>query len=64
MTADDPIRIVPLFLPEGISATADGMPHTPPPNLTCRNGPLLGAVEVFVIFWGSEWNAAPQSSIT
>ncbi len=63
-TADrDTIRIVPLHLPEGMSAAAPGVAAPPPPNLTFRNGSLLSAVEVFVIFWGSAWANAPQSGI-
>jgi len=59
----DSIRIVPLYLPDGHSAAAPGIPPSPPPNLTYRGGPLLGAVEVFVIFWGSAWSQPPQSGI-
>jgi hypothetical protein len=59
----DPIRIVPLHLPVGLSDAAPGVPAAPPPNLTYRGGPLLNAVEVFVIFWGSAWSQAPQSGI-
>ena len=61
--ADDFVRIVPMHLPEGVSDATSGVPAAPPPNLTYRNGPLLGAVEVFVIFWGAAWNSAPQSGI-
>jgi hypothetical protein len=54
----DPIRIVPLYHAEDagqptVDAVAAG-PSTPP-QLTYRNGPLLTAVEVFTIFWGSAW---------
>ena len=42
-----PIRIVPLH-PAAVEA--------PVANLTYRGGPLLGAVEVFTVFWGSAWN--------
>jgi hypothetical protein len=47
--AEAPITIVPLH---GRAAAA------PAPNLTYRGGPLLGAVEVFTVFWGSAWTAA------
>jgi hypothetical protein len=52
-----PIRIVPLH-PGAAKAAA------PPVSakLTYRNGPLLSSVEVFSIFWGAAWNAAPESS--
>lgn len=30
-------------------------------RLTYRKGPLLGAVNVFTIFWGAAWKSKPQS---
>jgi hypothetical protein len=37
----------------------------PLPNhiLTYRNGPLLTAVQVFTVFWGSAWEQAPGSEL-
>ena len=55
---DHPIRIVPLH-PGKAKAAA---PQTPP-KLTYRNGPLLTSVQVFTIFWGAEWNHAPQNAL-
>jgi len=52
----DPIRIVPLYIP-GTLAAAPGA------QLTYRNGPLISAVEVFTIFWGSGWKTAPQAAL-
>ncbi len=52
----DPIRIVPLHLPGTLAAA-------PAARLTYRNGPLISAVEVFTIFWGSAWKEAPQSAL-
>ena len=52
----DPIRIVPLCLPDTLAAA-------PAARLTYRNGPLISAVEVFTIFWGREWKTAPQSAL-
>jgi hypothetical protein len=52
----DSIRIVPLHLPGARAVTAAA-------RLTYRNGPLLPAVEVFTIFWGSAWKKAPQSGM-
>jgi hypothetical protein len=49
----DPIRIVPLHLP-GTAVAGHA------PKLTYRNGPLMAAVEVFTIFWGSGWKTAPH----
>lgn len=54
----DAIRIVPLHgvqWAERLAAAA--------PKLTYRKGPLLGAVEVFIIFWGDAWKAKPQSDL-
>src|ERR1700674_189581 len=51
----DAIRIVPLHHPQALQASA--------PQLTYRNGPLLSAVEVFTVFWGAAWNAAPQNTV-
>jgi hypothetical protein len=47
----DAIRTVPLKLPETAAARRAGAA----PQLTYRDGPLLAAVEVFVMFWGSAW---------
>lgn len=55
----DPIRIVPLHLPQELVGAAPG----PAPQLTYRNGPLIEAVEVFTIFWGSAWNQAQQTTL-
>jgi hypothetical protein len=53
-----PIRIVPLHRPEAAGPVA----RAAAPNLTYRNGPLLAAVQVFTIFWGSAWQQAPQNA--
>ncbi len=52
MSRVEPIRIVPLH--SGAVAPAPA----PAPQLTYRGGPLLTAVEVFTIFWGSNDSAA------
>ena len=52
----DPIRIVPLHLPDALAAASAA-------RLTYRNGPLISAVEVFTIFWGSAWKKAPQAAM-
>jgi hypothetical protein len=61
--ATDSIRIVPLHVPDDTWKAAHGAPSGPAPQLTYRNGPLLSAVQVFTLFWGSAWNAAPQNSL-
>ena len=55
MRAPSPIKIVPLRT-EAIAPVAT-------PRLTYRGGPLIAAVEVFVIFWGDAWNAEPQATL-
>ena len=53
--ATEIIRIVPLH--PGPAGAAAAAPATPP-NLTYRGGPLLTAVQVFTVFWGSAWQSA------
>lgn len=53
-----PIRVVPLHVPEKIAARA-----APSAELTYRGGPLLTAVEVVTVFWGTGWSAAAQQTI-
>lgn len=54
-----PIRVVPLHRPDAPSrAAAAAAPH-----LTYRNGPLLTAVQVITVFWGSAWQQTPNSSL-
>lgn len=54
----DHVRIVPLH------RGAIGIePAAAMPQLTYRNGPILGAVEAFTVFWGDGWKAAPQSAM-
>jgi hypothetical protein len=62
----DAIRIVPLHLPDPVrQPTAETAAAGPAaaPQLTYRNGPLLGAVEVFTLFWGSAWQQGAQSAM-
>jgi hypothetical protein len=53
----DAIRIVPLYRPITTEQVAAA------PKLTYRNGPLMTAVEVFTVFWGSAWTAAAQKDL-
>jgi len=55
----DAIRIVPLHPGAGAETVAPAAA----PKLTYRNGPLIEAVEVFTVFWGTAWNSAPQSAL-
>jgi hypothetical protein len=50
---------VPLHLPPGLTLHAAGLVAAPAPELTYRGGPLLDAVQVFTVFWGSAWEKAP-----
>jgi hypothetical protein len=53
----DPVRIVPVHPVEQVAEPAHGASPLPPPGFTYRGGPLLGAVEVVTIFWGSWWDS-------
>jgi hypothetical protein len=55
---NDAIRIVPLHKPE-----AQALAPASAPKLTYRNGPLITAVEIFTIFWGSDWQQEPSAGI-
>lgn len=55
MAASDPIRVVPLHLPTPTPTPAAA--PAPAAHLTYRGGPLLAAVEVVTIFWGSSWTS-------
>jgi hypothetical protein len=55
---EHPIRIVPLHRPEAPASRLAAVPH-----LTYRKGPLLTAVQVFTVFWGSAWEQAPNSDL-
>src|ERR1700731_4852155 len=62
----DPIRIVPLFVPDAGGQPTAGVAAAAPaalPKLTYRNGPLLTAVEVFTIFWGPAWQRGAQGAM-
>jgi hypothetical protein len=54
----DAIRVVPVASVQDIGVVLDRETAalTPPPQLTYRGGPLLGAVEVVTVFWGKAWN--------
>jgi hypothetical protein len=59
----EPIRIVPLHVPESVRPLTAEAPAAAPPKLTYRGGPLISSVEVFTIFWGEAWQKVPQSSL-
>jgi hypothetical protein len=59
----DPIRIVPVHPVDELVSPAHGAAPSPPPRLTYRAGPLLSAVEVFTVFWGSVWSTPPESDL-
>jgi hypothetical protein len=62
----DAIRIVPLYEAGGGGTptvdAARAAPHVAP-QLTYRGGPLLTAVQVFTIFWGSAWQQGPNAAL-
>ncbi len=53
----DPVRIVPVHRVDELAAPAHGASALAPPQLVFNGGPLLGAVEVFTLFWGSWWQS-------
>jgi hypothetical protein len=55
MKSPGPIQIVPLRT-EALAAVGS-------PRLTYRGGPLISAVEAFLIFWGDAWRAEPQATL-
>jgi hypothetical protein len=60
----DPIRIVPLQVAGDLgkpTEEAQAAAPAPAPHLTYRSGPLISAVEVFTIFWGSAWQSAQSA---
>ncbi|HEX4599740.1 MAG TPA: hypothetical protein VH278_18280 [Burkholderiaceae bacterium] len=62
----DAIRIVPLSLPDAMRRPVQPLAGAAPaaaPQLTYRNGPLMTAVEVFTIYWGSEWQTGALSAV-
>jgi hypothetical protein len=61
--ASDPIRIAPLHVPKGLFQPAEGVAASPPPHLTYRGGPLLSAVEIFTVFWGTPWTKTPLATM-
>ena len=58
-TQSSPIIIVPLHKPEEEMAMAAAAPA----QLVYNNGPLLTAVQVYTIFWGSAWQQSPASDM-
>ena len=56
-TQSSPIIIVPLHVPEEEMALAPSVSA----QLVYNNGPLLTAVQVYTIFWGSAWQQSPAS---
>jgi hypothetical protein len=59
-SSNDAIRIVPLHKPEAQALT---LAPASAPKLTYRNGPLITSVEIFTIFWGSNWQQEPSAGI-
>jgi hypothetical protein len=61
--ASDPIRIVPLHLPDETVRLTEAPAAAAKPHLTYRGGHLLTEVKVFTTFWGRAWEEAPQSEV-
>ncbi|MEO7144725.1 MAG: hypothetical protein ABI165_14600 [Bryobacteraceae bacterium] len=60
----DPIRIVPLYLPEELTRNLPHAGAAGAPKLTYRGGPLMTGVKVFTIFWGPAWEKAQAAVAT
>src|SRR6185437_12440723 len=58
-----PIRIVPLRGEHRAAAPSLRLEAQPSANLTYRKGPLLTAVEIVTVFWGSDWNDAANRQL-
>jgi hypothetical protein len=59
----DPIRIVPVHRVDELAQPAHGAAAAASPELSYRGGPLLTAVEVFTVFWGSWWQEGDGASL-
>lgn len=55
---DDMLRIVETYLPDTARPAAAA-----PPQLVYYGGPILNAVEVFTVFWGSAWHSGPRTGL-
>jgi hypothetical protein len=60
----DAIRVVPMHLPPTVTKRAAGIQAPPAPRLTYRGGPLLGACEVYCLYWGSAWSKGTQKRLS
>lgn len=58
---EDPIRIVPLSVPDEVLRPVEGAAPAIAPQLTYRGGPLLTSAQVFTVFWGQAWANPPMS---
>lgn len=59
----DPVRIVPLHRADELAAPAHGATPAAAPQLVFGGGPLLGAVEVFTVFWGDWWGSGDGATL-
>jgi len=59
----DPVRIVPVLPVDEIAAPAHGAAAGPPPELVYNGGALLGAVEVFTVFWSPWWQSSDGAAL-
>lgn len=50
----DPIRIVPLSVPDELLRPTEAAAPAVAPHLSYGGGPLLTNVEVFTVFWGED----------
>jgi hypothetical protein len=60
---DDAIRVVPVHGYADFAEPAHDAPPPPAPHLSYRGGPLIEAVEVFNVFWGTAWQTPPTADL-
>jgi hypothetical protein len=59
----DPVRIVPLYVPDELGVVGAAAPAGPAAQLTYHSGHLLEAVEVFTFFWGRPWTSVTKRAL-
>ena len=62
-TRSDSVRIVPLRQPDAQGLVGAAAAAGPAALLTYHQGHLLGAVQVFTIFWGRGWTTAKKKAL-
>jgi hypothetical protein len=64
MVREDAIRIVPVHTQDELARPQGEAPPPPAAQLTYRGGPLLESVQVFTVFWGTDWGSGTPADLT